>query len=119
VKATFPWCVAGWVGVSMAVAAPLFAGSPLSNDPSPLLVCQDSIRMAAVRLAAEARRGLGACLTRGVECVADPAKDREACCARAAGRCANDLAKVENARRKFATQIVNRRCADVPFTDVL
>jgi hypothetical protein len=56
----------------MAVAAPLFAGSPLSNDPSPLLVCQDSIRMAAVRLATETRRGLGACLTRGVECVADP-----------------------------------------------
>lgn len=110
---------AGLFGLVLAAAAAASAGSPLSNDPSPLAVCQDTIRVAAINLASDVRRGVGACLTRGIECVAGPAELRADCCARAADRCDGDLLKVERARRRFETQIVHRRCSAVPFADVL
>lgn len=95
------------------------AGSPLSNDPSPLAVCQETIRTAGLRLGVEARRVLSACFTAGIECVAGDPASAAACCDRAAGRCRSRLGKLENATARFATFVRHRRCAVVPFADVL
>jgi cysteine-rich repeat protein len=94
------------------------AGSPLSNDPTPLAVCQDTIRTAALRLATEARRVLSACFTSGIECViGSPEDDR--CCRNAERRCLGRLAKLDRAKRRFATYVQNRRCSVVAFADVV
>ncbi len=111
-----------FLGFSLCFPAFATAGSPLSNDASPLAVCQDSIRTAGVRLGGDARRVLSACLTAGIECVAGEAGEsgeNGACCDRAAGRCQRWLAKLEKATRRFTTFVTNRRCAVVPFADVL
>src|SRR5512147_854965 len=104
------------VGVLPGVAHP---SSPLSNDPSPLAVCQDTIRLATLDLANQTRRGIGACFTRGIECLVGDAVDEAACCAKAAGRCEKDFAKIEKARARFAIYLANRRCAVVPFDAIL
>ena len=83
---------------SLAGAMRAYAGSPLSNDPSPLAVCQDTIRTAALRLAGDVRRGASACLTRGIECVVGAESERVSCCERTAGRCGGNLRKIEKAR---------------------
>ena len=99
--------------------SPVGAGSPLSNDPTPLAVCQDTIRTAGLRLGSDARRALSACFTAGIECVAGDAATAAACCERAAVRCRSRLATLERATARFARFVQNRRCADVPFADVL
>lgn len=114
------WLASLAVAVVLAVpAAVAVASSPLSNDPTPLAVCQATIRAAALDLADATRRGVGACLTRGTECVAGPETEAAACCKRAASRCAGDLRKVELARRRFGVYLANRRCAAVPFAAML
>lgn len=95
------------------------AGFPLSNDPSPLAICQDTIRTASIRLASEARRAVSACVTAGVECVVDEPGELDDCCRTAARRCRGRLERVERAQARFATYVVNRRCAEVAFADVL
>src|SRR6266404_5876316 len=88
---------------------------PLSNDPPPLAVCQDVIRVASLKLASTCRRAVSACLTRGIECVAGPETTRSDCCQQASARCHADLGKVTEAIAKFERMIVYRRCGDQPF----
>lgn len=106
-------------GMSLWPPTEVDAGFPLSNDPSPLAVCQDTIRTASIRLASEARRTVSACVTSGVECVVDEPGALEGCCRTAARRCRGRLERLEKAQRRFATHLRNRRCGEVPFADVL
>jgi cysteine-rich repeat protein len=100
-------------------APPAFGGFPLSNDAAPVAVCQETIRTAALRVASQVRRGVGACLMRGAECLVGSPDARAACCARAADRCTGDLGKLARAERKFASFIANRRCGAIAFESVL
>ncbi len=95
------------------------AGSPLSNDASPLAVCEDTIRTAAIRLAVDAHRAISACLTRGIECLVNDPATKASCCERAAGRCESDLGKLDKERARFARFVSNRRCSVVSFENVL
>ena len=69
--------------VLIAGACPALAGSTLSNDPSPLAVCQDTIREASERLSVETRRRFAACVTRGIECLLSDSV--EPCCTKGSG----------------------------------
>ena len=110
-----------YVGVVAALAAATFAaaGAPLSNDPVPLAVCEDTIRTAAIKLTSEARRAVSKCLTRGIECLVDEAKPDEPCCRDVARRCPDDLARLGRARQQFARVVQSRRCRLVSFADLL
>jgi hypothetical protein len=112
-------CVVALVGMLSLPGTHAVAGSPLSNDPTPLAVCQDTIRTATLRLADDVQRGVSACLTRGIECLVGPENEAVTCCDRAAGRCEGDLTKVAKARERFVTYVTRRRCAVVPLDDVL
>src|SRR5688572_32538556 len=103
------------LAISLWLPSVAGAGFPLSNDPSPLAVCQDTIRTASLRLATEARRVVSACVTAGVECVVDQAGDIEGCCATAARRCRGRLDRLESAEVRFGTYLRKRRCSEVPF----
>lgn len=106
-------------GISLGLPPAAGAGFPLSNDPSALVICQDTIRTASIRLASEARRVVSACVTAGVECVVDEASALGDCCRTAARRCRGRLERLERAQARFATYVRNRRCAEVDFADVL
>ena len=115
------WVVLGsWSSTFLLiVAGAARAGSPLSNDASPLAVCQDTVRTAAIRLNADAHRAISACLTRGIECLVGDAAARSSCCERAAERCTIDLGKLDDLRDRFTRYVSNRRCRTVPLDDVL
>jgi len=91
------------------------AAYPLSNDASPLAVCEGTIRSAAIDLEGNSRRAISACLVRGIECLVGPEEARAGCCARAAVRCGGDLDDVGDASRNFSRFIENRRCGTLPF----
>ncbi len=99
-----------------AVAA---AKAPLSNDPSPLLTCQDTIRVAALKLGTETERAVSACLTRGIECVVGTAEPAPDCCLRAQERCRGDLAKLAKAAERFEVFVQNRRCGSIDFAEIV
>jgi cysteine-rich repeat protein len=107
------------LGIALWLPAAAEAGFPLSNDPSPLAVCQDTIRTASIRLASEARRTVSACVTAGVECVVDAPDVLADCCRHAARRCRGRLERLEQAEARFAAYLRNRRCREVAFADVL
>src|SRR5690606_9540241 len=107
------------LGIAFGLPSAAEARFPLSNDPSPLAVCQDTIRTASIRLAAEARRTVSACVTAGIECAVDDPAELDDCCRTAARRCRGRLDRLERARSRFARYLGNRRCAEVPLADVL
>ncbi len=110
-----------WLTALVAVSPASLAhgGFPLSNDPSDLAVCQDTVRTAGIRLASDVRRAVSACLTRGVECLVGDPGARAACCALGASRCAAELDKVDTAKQRFRRYVAFRRCDVVPFDDML
>jgi cysteine-rich repeat protein len=107
-------CLVSTLGSASLVAA----GAPLSNDAQPLAVCQETIRKASLRLGSDVQRAVGACLTRGIECVSGPAANRESCCQQAERRCGDDLGGLEKSKERFRGYVGNRRCEVVPFTDI-
>ena len=63
--------------LTVAGARSAGAGSPLSNDPSSLAVCQEIIRGSNLGLATDTRRAISSCVMRGIEClVNDPASSK-------------------------------------------
>jgi cysteine-rich repeat protein len=108
------WCVASALGSASLVAA----GAPLSNDAQPLAVCQETIRKASLRLGNDVQRAVGACLTRGIECVSGPTANREPCCQQAERRCTDDLGGLEKSKARFRSYVGTRRCEVVPFIDI-
>lgn len=114
-KALYALAVTAVLGSPRAATA----GSPLSNDPPPLAVCQATIRIATLKLESETRRALSACLTRGIECVIGPASSRDDCCQQTAERCHDYLGRLGETRQHFEKSVQNRRCGAVSLADVL
>jgi cysteine-rich repeat protein len=107
------------LGLTLVDATAARAGSPLSNDPSALAVCQEIVRDASLGLAIDTRRAMASCLVRGIEClVNDPATSSE-CCARVAGKCDGAFDKLATASRRFTNHLTRRRCASVPFAEIV
>jgi cysteine-rich repeat protein len=102
----------------LARATPAQAGAPLANEAGILAECQDSIREAGLRLGERFRRHAGACSMRGAECVI-AGQAQEDCCLRAGARCTRDLDRLDSELARFERRIIDRRCAAVPFADLL
>lgn len=108
-------CLVFAAALALWIPRAAIAAYPLSNDASPLAVCEGTIRSAAIDLEGNSRRAISACLVRGIECLVGPEEARAGCCARAAVRCGGDLDDVGDASRKFSRFIENRRCGTLPF----
>jgi len=108
-------CLVLVTALALWMPSVVLAVYPLSNDASPLAVCEATIRSAAIDLEGASRRGISACLVRGIECLVGPEGARAACCARAAGRCGGDLDGIGDASREFSRLVENRRCGTLPF----
>jgi hypothetical protein len=115
------WSTVASVVLGAVLTMPLEAHAkfPLSNDPSALAACQDTIRAASLKLASGAYHTLSACVTRGIECVVGDEATKASCCARAAGACTGRFAKLADAKTIFVTHIANRRCNALAFDDLL
>ncbi len=101
------------VCVRMATAAP-----HRSPEESAIVACSDAIRGASRDLTAAVEDHLGRCVTHGLDCLT-AAKNPSACCARIAGRCADDQDDIAEAEREFTALITRRSCTRVPLARLL
>ncbi len=95
----------------------LVAPRPAAANEAQLLECQNMLREAAGRYGDDLRRRLGACVTRGIECLLADGESR--CVDRAKQRCAMDLSRVERGRARFHQRVTGRRCTALSPTDLL
>ena len=105
--------------LTVAGARSAGAGSPLSNDPSSLAVCQEIIRGSNLGLATDTRRAISSCVMRGIECLVNDPKNSKACCTRIAGKCDAAFDKIDTASRRFTNHITNRRCSTIPLAELV